>query len=226
MANSNRSKHRLPDPKHDKDVEPSYPYNIVDVWPSWRREIDSTPGKERYFEGHKSGSYRKVGSGGQITEMNVTNKHEYTKNSSIVTIDGFTDMITKGTKMVVKGGKLMEFGGDLDFHVLGGMHMVVAKNFKVTAKNMTMSAQKNIYHDANQGTFKSLSGGDMIQSTKSNHIMNVDKDKTLVVKNNNSEDVGGDRTIKIAKNDTSKVGQVRRIKAALLKISQPVVMET
>lgn len=199
-----RSKNRLPDPKNDKCTESTYPYNIVDVWPSWRREIDNTPGKERYAEYHKSGTYRKINADGQISEMGVANKHEYVKGTNVTTIDGFTDMITKGSKIVIKGGKLMEFGGHLDWHILGDFNQVVGKNKKTTVGgNETVSARGNMYAHANKGTFKVISGKTTYFTAGEDHVQSTGRNNEIKVAQLQSTETGT-KTLKTASYEITK----------------------
>lgn len=91
---------RLP----NTSAQPEYVYNKVKQTVSGHRfEVDDTPDHERILDGHKSGSYREYSSDGKIVDVSVANRHEYTKGSRTVTIDGFDDVITQGSKLIVKG---------------------------------------------------------------------------------------------------------------------------
>ena len=159
MAKDN-SKTRLPQESDRQDTKPEYPNLWAVNFPNWRLEIDSTKDYQRFLEVFPGGSYTKVNKDGHITHMGVGDVHQYTKGSHTVTIDGFHDVLQKGSRLVVKGGQLLEFGGDLDFHSLGGVHFTAAKDFKVTGKNVLVAGDNAMSLAAAKGNFKMTSGRD------------------------------------------------------------------
>lgn len=189
-----RPKTRKP-PEIKAEDTSGYPTTHVYQDASFRKEIDHE--KKTYVESHVTGAYKKIDGSGNVTKFSPVNEHTYNKGTSTITIDGFEDYMVKGKKMVIKGGNLLEFGGDLDFKILGSLHFIVAKNFKITAENMTMSAEKDIYHHANEGNIKQISGKDTIHTVGANYTQTVAENSTKEIKKDDSTTVKGDQTAKI-----------------------------
>lgn len=163
-----RDNQRHPEPT----AGPKYPNNKIHNSPSGHKfEIDDTPGKERIFEGHRSGTYREISADGKLVESVVANKFSYVKGTSTITVDGFLDVKVDGSKVVIVGGSLVEILGKCDIVVYGDADIVVAKDAKVVAKNILLSADKDINieagRDINMTAKRNIDG-------KAKNILNIE----------------------------------------------------
>lgn len=136
------SKQRVPpDP-----AAPEYPHNQVTKTTGGHTiKVDNTPDKEQLFVSHKANSFFRVDPDGSIVVHGAKNLHEQVKGTRTLTVEGFSDITVKGSKIVIRGGSLIEIMGNCDLNVVGDMNVVVSENFKLTAKNITMVADEQLY---------------------------------------------------------------------------------
>lgn len=136
------SKERMPtDP-----AKPEYPHNQVQKTTGGHTiKVDNTPDKEQLFVSHKANSFFRVDPDGSIVVHGSKNLHEQVKGTRTLTVDGFSDITVKGSKIVIRGGSLIEIMGNCDLNVVGDMNVIVSENFKLTAKNITMVADDQLY---------------------------------------------------------------------------------
>jgi len=108
-----------PDPKGLKvDTSPytssNYPYNHVHESESGHiTEIDDTPGGERLFKQHKSGTYEEIVADGTKTVKVFGDNYELTAGANNVFVKGNINLTCSGTKRErIDGDYILEVGGD------------------------------------------------------------------------------------------------------------------
>ena len=108
-----------PDPKGLKvDTSPytssEYPYNHVHESESGHiTEIDDTPGGERLFKQHKSGTYEEIVADGTKTVKVFGDNYELTAGANNVFVKGNINLTCSGTKRErIDGDYILEVGGD------------------------------------------------------------------------------------------------------------------
>lgn len=113
MADKNRS----PDSSYDAQ----YGYNHVTEWPAGHQvQVDSTPGHERIFFKHASGSYTEIRPDGSVINFAVGDSKNYHKAGATFTVDENADIkFTGHSRIVVGGGAHVEVAGDAGIFVGG-----------------------------------------------------------------------------------------------------------
>ena len=108
-----------PDPKGLKvDTSPytssNYPYNHVHESESGHiTEIDDTPGGERLFKQHKSGTYEEIVADGTKTVKVFGDNYELTAGANNVFVKGNINLTCSGNKRErIDGDYILEVGGD------------------------------------------------------------------------------------------------------------------
>ena len=108
-----------PDPKSiKKDANPyvssQYPYNHVHESESGHiREIDDSPGHERLFTQHKSGTFEEIHPNGSKVVKIIGDNYEIVAGSSNVSISGDVNITVEGTvREYIKGDYVLEVEGD------------------------------------------------------------------------------------------------------------------
>ena len=108
-----------PDPKGLKvDTSPytssEYPYNHVHESESGHiQEIDDTPGGERLYRQHKSGTYEEIVADGSKTVKVFGDNYELTAGANNVFVKGNINLTCSGTKRErIDGDYILEVGGD------------------------------------------------------------------------------------------------------------------
>ena len=108
-----------PDPKGLKiDTSPytsaEYPYNHVHESESGHiSEIDDTPGGERLYRQHKSGTYEEIVADGTKTVKVFGDNYELTAGANNVFVKGNINLTCSGTKRErIDGDYILEVGGD------------------------------------------------------------------------------------------------------------------
>ena len=108
-----------PDPKGLKvDTSPytssNYPYNHVHESESGHiSEIDDTPGGERLYRQHKSGTYEEIVADGSKTVKVFGDNYELTAGANNVFVKGNINLTCSGTKRErIDGDYILEVGGD------------------------------------------------------------------------------------------------------------------
>jgi hypothetical protein len=136
------SKNRIP----DDPAQPEYPHNqVTKTTGGHTTKVDNTPGKEQLFVSHKANTFFRVDPDGSVVIHGVKDLHEQVKGTRTLTVEGFSDITVKGSKIVIRGGSLIEIMGKCDVKVAGDMNLVVSENFKLTAKNISLVAQDQLY---------------------------------------------------------------------------------
>lgn len=136
-----RDTERLPESK----AKPEYPHEKVHVTTSGHRfEHDDTPGHERLFNAHRSGTYDEISPDGQKVECVVGNHYMYVKGTGVTTYDGPIDFKSSGVKIVSMGGILVEIVGKADIVIYGDANIVVAGKAKIVAEEILLSSERDI----------------------------------------------------------------------------------
>jgi len=108
-----------PDPKSiKKDANPyvssQYPYNHVHESESGHiREVDDSPGHERLFTQHRSGTFEEIHPNGNKVVKVIGDNYEIVAGSSNVSISGSVNITVEGTvRELIKGDYILEVEGD------------------------------------------------------------------------------------------------------------------
>ena len=108
-----------PDPKSiKKDANPyvssQYPYNHVHESESGHiREIDDSPGHERLFTQHKSGTFEEIHPNGSKVVKIIGDNYEIVAGGSNISISGDVNITVQGTvREYIKGDYVLEVEGD------------------------------------------------------------------------------------------------------------------
>jgi hypothetical protein len=108
-----------PDPKSIKKnanpyVSSQYPYNHVHESESGHiREIDDSPGHERLFTQHRSGTFEEIHPNGNKVVKVIGDNYEIVAGSSNVSITGSVNITVEGTvRELIKGDYILEVEGN------------------------------------------------------------------------------------------------------------------
>ena len=108
-----------PDPKSIKKnanpyVSSQYPYNHVYESESGHiREIDDSPGQERLFTQHRSGTFEEIHPNGNKVVKIIGNNYEIVAGDSNISISGSVNITVEGTvRELIKGDYILEVEGD------------------------------------------------------------------------------------------------------------------
>ena len=108
-----------PDPKSIKKnanpyVSSQYPYNHVYESESGHiREVDDSPGHERLFTQHRSGTFEEIHPNGNKVVKVIGDNYEIVAGSSNVSITGSVNITVEGTvRELIKGDYILEVEGD------------------------------------------------------------------------------------------------------------------
>lgn len=131
--NSNSSK-RVDDSSYNAE----YPYNQVTEWPSGHQvQMDNTPGHERIFIQHASGTYTEISATGKQVNFTVGDLKSYGKGGATFTVDECGDVKFSGhTRFLVAGGAHIEVAGDAG--VFAGGDMAAAVMGKLNARSSSV----------------------------------------------------------------------------------------
>jgi hypothetical protein len=214
------SKERMPtDP-----AKPEYPHNQVQKTTGGHTiKVDNTPDKEQLFVSHKANSFFRVDPDGSIVVHGAKNLHEQVKGTRTLTVEGFSDITVKGSKIVIRGGSLIEIMGNCDLNVIGDMNVVVSENFKLTAKNISMVADDQLYTNTkttkNDVFEKHIINSQEIEANasfsiteKSVGVINLEAGTNVDVSSKGTTSIdSGSRIDLTAKNDIITVGKTTKI---------------
>jgi hypothetical protein len=156
----------------ESSYEAKYPYNHV--WESWgghQIQWDDTPGKERFFMRHSSGTYQEISSDGKNVSFTVGDSKSYNKGGVTFTVDENNDVkMTGHSRMVVGGGAHIEVAGDAGIMVGGDTAMVGMGKVNMRAKSMYMGVD---------GGMSMNVGGNMTMKVKGNTNMETKGTHTM-----------------------------------------------
>jgi hypothetical protein len=180
-GSSQNSKARVPKSPYDQgssggggggggESQPKYPFNQVYVSEAGHEvHFDNTPGNERVFLGHKSGTYMEINKDGSMKTFAVGQRFEYNKGGMTMTVNQNHDMKVAGHhRFNVDGGSHVEVAGDANMVTAGHSQSVVG------------------------GTSRQAVAGDMYHGVKGNFMVNSTGKMDLKVKGDISmESKGG-----------------------------------
>jgi Straboviridae pre-baseplate central spike protein Gp5 len=138
QSGSGQDSQRLPKGHQEDGSTPRYPFNQVYVSESGHEvHFDNTPGKERMFFGHKSGTYMEIGPDGSMKSFSVGQNVQYHKGGMSMTVNQNHDAKISGHhRFNVDGGSHVEVAGDANIVTAGNSQSVVGGNSKTaTAGN-------------------------------------------------------------------------------------------
>jgi len=124
-----------------------YPYNQVIETPAGHQiQIDNTPGHERIFIQHSSGTYQEISADGKVINFAVGDVKNYNKAGMTMTIDENGDFkMTGHTRMLVGGGLHAEIAGDTGIMTQAlALALMGALNLRATNIYMASDGSMNI----------------------------------------------------------------------------------
>lgn len=115
-----------------------YGLNQVFETPSGHQiQLDNTPGNERIFIRHSSGTYMEMSADGKVTSFTVGDQKNYNKAGVTFTVDENSDVKMSGHNRIVTGGGLhSEIAGDLGAAVGGDLALVGMGKVNMRAKQV------------------------------------------------------------------------------------------
>lgn len=125
------------DKRHPKSVyDAKYPYNRCEIDEcGHERHWDSTPGKERIRESHKSGTYREISHDGKLVTVAVGNQIDYAKEGKTTTVDkNHDEKIGGASRVSITGSQHKEIKGDQTSAVDGDSKIMVGKDMVSAVK--------------------------------------------------------------------------------------------
>lgn len=165
------SKDRQSTRTDDSTYNAQYPYNQVTETPAGHQwQVDNTPGHERVFFRHSSGTYTEISSDGKVVNFSVGDSKTYGKAGWSMTIDENGDVkMTGHSRFVVGGGAHIEVagdagvfaGGDMAAAVMGKANIRASQAYIGTDGDMNMNVGGNMNMKVAGGTTME-SGGDHI----------------------------------------------------------------
>jgi len=161
-----------------KVVNPVYPKNQVFHSESGHvKEIDDTPGYERLFEMHKSGTYTEIDAIGNKTTTIVGKNYQVVLSDDNIYIKGNANLTVDGDfRQLVKGNYFLEVEGNKTEYIKGSRQSKVG-----------LSDQTEI-------------GQDMASNVKANRVSRVGGDTTVIRDGNKSETIGKNDSVMVSGN--------------------------
>lgn len=140
----------------ESTYDAKYGYIQVMETPSGHQvHYDNTPGAERFFYRHPSGTYTEISSDGKVVNFNVGDAKTYSKAGFSFTVDENGDMKISGhSRMIVGGGAHIEVAGDAGVFAGGDVGLVGMGAVNIRAKtgyiatdgdmNMNVGGEMNV----------------------------------------------------------------------------------
>ena len=132
------SKDRQSTRTDDSTYNAQYPYNQVTETPAGHQwQVDNTPGHERVFFRHSSGTYTEISSDGKVVNFSVGDSKTYGKAGWSMTIDVNGDVkMTGHSRFVVGGGAHIEVAGEAGVFAGGDMAAAVMGKANIRASQV------------------------------------------------------------------------------------------
>lgn len=132
--------------------------------------MDDTPGEERYFFAHKSGTYTEISSDGKMVNFSVGDIQNYGKSGTTITIDENGDTKISGhQRIIVGGGSHVEVAGDAGVFVGGDAAIATVGNVALEADHIYAGSRGNFSMNVGgnfdvkvKGTTTMESGGETV----------------------------------------------------------------
>lgn len=154
-----------------------YPFNkTFETLSGHQVQFDDTPGAERLFIRHASGTYMEISADGKVINYTVGDSKSYNKAGVTFTVDENGDVKMSGhQRLLVGGGAEIEVsgdcgvfaGGDLAAAVMGKANIRAKQAYLGTDGDININSQGNMNIKV-KGKTTMESGGDTI--IKANHV--------------------------------------------------------
>lgn len=157
----------------DSTYDSQYGLNHVTEYPGgYQVQIDSTPGAERMFSRHPSGSYTEISSDGKTIHFNVGDTKTYMKAGFSLTVDENGDIKISGhSRVIVGGGSHIEVAGDAGIFVGGDTAISSMGKVNVRASSVYVGSDSNININA-AANMEIKAGGDINMKSGGKIYMN------------------------------------------------------
>lgn len=146
----------------DSTYNAQYGYIKVIETPSGHQiQYDDTPGNERFFYRHPSGTYTEISSDGKVVNFNVGDSKTYHKSGFSFTIDENGDMKISGhSRMIVGGGAHVEIAGDAGIFAGGDVAIATMGAANIRAKSAYLGTDGDLNINVG-GTMNVKAAGDI-----------------------------------------------------------------
>lgn len=142
------------DTRSDKSTYNSkYPYNKPsESWSGHQIQIDDTPGHERIFIRHSSGTFYEISADGKVQQMSVGDSKTYNKAGVTITVDENSDSKTEGHSRTQSGGGIhIEVAGDAGIAVGGDTAIVAMGKANIRAASAFLGVDGDLNVNAGGG---------------------------------------------------------------------------
>lgn len=162
--------------RHETRSDPSTydaQYGLIQVFetPAGHQiQLDNTPGAERMFIRHSSGSYMEMSADGKVTSFTVGDKKDYSKAGVTLTIDENNDIKISGhNRLICGGGSHVEVAGDAGVAVGGDVALVGMGKLNMRAKSVYLGSDGDININSG-GQINIEASGQIIQRGQHIHL--------------------------------------------------------
>jgi len=166
----------------DDIVQPNYPKNHANHSESGHvHEIDDTPGSERLFRMHKSGTYEEINAKGDRTTVVRHNDYEIIFDDKNVYVKGNVNLTVDGNvKQLIKGDYNLEVEGDYTQNIKGNSKIKIGQSeYKEISFDQSVNILKNCYRHIGKDHTELIDGNEKV-------VIGINRDHTI---NGNSTDV-------------------------------------
>jgi hypothetical protein len=152
----------------DSSYDAKYPYNrVIETWAGHQIQFDDTPGSERIFIRHASGTYQEISADGKMVTYAVGDTKTYNKAGVTLTVDENGDVKMSGhQRLLVGGGSHIEVAGDAGVFVGGNAGIAGMGAINLRAKTAYVGTD---------GDMNMNVGGNMTMETKGTHTIKAAK---------------------------------------------------
>jgi len=156
MPDNSNSKNRVDKSSYNAE----YPYNQVTEWPSGHQvQVDNTPGHERIFFQHASGTYTEISATGKQITFTVGDIKTYGKGGHTFTVDECGDLKFSGhTRAMAAGGLHAEVAGDSGIFTGGDMALCTMGKMNARAQSIYLGSDGSLNINV-QGAINIKAGG-------------------------------------------------------------------
>lgn len=157
----------------DSSYNAEYPMNQVTETPAGHQfQIDNTPGAERIFMQHSSGTFTEVSSDGKVQQVNIGDVKVYNKAGFSMTVDENGDFKVSGhARIIVGGGAHIEVAGDAGVFAGGDLAVSGMGKVNVRAQRVYLGSDSNININAD-ANMNIEAGGDITMKSGGKIYMN------------------------------------------------------
>lgn len=127
--------------------------------------MDDTPGEERYFFAHKSGTYTEISADGKQVNFSVGDIQNYGKSGVSITVDENGDTKISGhQRIIVGGGSHLEVAGDAGIVVGGDAAVATVGDVALHADNIWAGAKGNLNFNVDGNMELKVKGSTLLES--------------------------------------------------------------